>query len=341
MRQQAGVTLTDGDVRIPAPMKRAARATTGISDLQRPQTHDQFAVRNTQGSSRSSHIFKAGRKGMDKASVAARKIFEAHDESHGVSELYGARVMPPQIQNLANYCIFLDFDGTLVKIEDRPEDVRVDASTLQFIQMLAEAAQGAFALISGRDIDVVDRLLHPLILPVAGVHGLQRRDAAGRLHTPVIDQRVVEAVASEIESIFSDEPGIAIERKTGAVAVHYRLRPDYRARCHDLAERLVRDRPKLHLIEGNMVCEIRLDGNDKAAVIKEFLAERPFKGRKPIFAGDDTTDESGFAAVNTAGGVSIKVGDGPSCARFRVQGVAELRAWFEGILTAQRTSRVQ
>ena len=79
---------------------------------------------------------------------------------------------------------------------------------------------GALALITGRDIDVVDRLLHPLVLPVAGVHGLQRRDAAGRLYTPVIDQRIVEAIASNIESTFSEEPGVIIEKKTrGGVAL--------------------------------------------------------------------------------------------------------------------------
>jgi trehalose 6-phosphate phosphatase len=249
--------------------------------------------------------------------------------------------MLPQIDDLEKYCIFLDFDGTLVDIEDHPDDVRVDASTFRFIENLRSKVGDALALISGRDINVLDRLLHPLILPVAGVHGLQRRDAAGRLHTPIIDHRIVEAVAKDIQSAFSEEPGIAIERKTGAVAVHYRLRPDYEKRCHDLAERLVRDRPKLHLIKGNMVCEIRRDGKNKAAVIEEFLGERPFKGRKPIFAGDDTTDESGFVAVNANGGVSIKVGEGPSNAKFRVGGVLELREWFEGVLTAGRKSKVQ
>ena len=95
--------------------------------------------------------------------------------------------------------------------------------------------------------------MHPLVLPVAGVHGLQRRDAAGRLHTPVIDQRIVEAIASNIESTFSEEPGVIIEKKTGAVALHYRLRPDFETRCVELAQGIVRDRPELHLIKGKMV----------------------------------------------------------------------------------------
>ncbi len=249
--------------------------------------------------------------------------------------------MLPPIDDLEHYCIFLDFDGTLVEIEDHPNDVRVDASTIRFVERLRGKVGGALALISGRDIDVVDRLLHPLVLPVAGVHGLQRRDAEGQLHSPVIDLRVVEAIATDIEATFNEEPGIIIEKKTGAVSLHYRLRPDFETRCLELAQKIVRDRPELHLIKGKMVCEIRIDGDDKAAVIEAFLAEPPFRGRKPIFAGDDITDESGFSAVNACGGVSIKVGGGPSSAKFRAESVADLHNWFEGLLIAARSSRVQ
>jgi trehalose 6-phosphate phosphatase len=250
-------------------------------------------------------------------------------------------IMLPPIDDLGQYCIFLDFDGTLVEIADRPDDVRVDASILRFVERLRGKMGGALALITGRDIDVVDRLLHPHVLPVAGVHGLQRRDAAGQLHSPVIDQRIVEAIATDVETTFNEEPGVIIEKKTGAVALHYRLRPDFETRCVALAEKIVSDRPELHLIKGKMVCEIRIDGNDKAAVIEAFLAERPFRGRKPIFAGDDTTDESGFAAVNARGGVSIKIGGSPTSARFRAASVIELRNWFDGHLKDARTSRVQ
>lgn len=249
--------------------------------------------------------------------------------------------MLPPIEDLKHYCIFLDFDGTLVEIADNPDDVQVDASTLRFVERLRGKVGDALAVISGRDIDVVDRLLHPVVLPVAGVHGLQRRDAAGRLHTPVIDQSVVEAIANDIETTFSEEPGVAIEKKTGAVALHYRLRPDFETRCLALAQKIVDDRPELHLITGKMVCEIRIDGNDKAAVIEAFLAEPPFRGRKPIFAGDDITDECGFSAVNARGGVSIKIGGSPSNAKFHAESVADLRNWFEGLLTGARTSRVQ
>lgn len=246
----------------------------------------------------------------------------------------GARRMLPSIDDLEQYCVFLDFDGTLVEIEDRPDDVRIDAATLQLIERLRDKVGRALALVSGRDIHVIDRLLYPLVLPVAGVHGLQRRDASGRLHSPFIDQNVVEAIASQVQAEFRSEPGVVIEKKTGAVAIHFRLRPDFEKKCHALARKIIRGRPDLHIIKSKMVCEIRLQGNDKGAVIATFLEERPFKGRKPIFAGDDANDEPGFVAVNACGGVSIKIGGDPTAARHRAANIVELRNWLDELIAA-------
>jgi trehalose 6-phosphate phosphatase len=240
--------------------------------------------------------------------------------------------MLPAIDDLTQYCIFLDLDGTLVEIEDRPDDVRVDPATLQFIERLRDHVGRALAIVSGRDIHTIDRLLYPLILPVAGVHGLQRRDAAGRLHSPTIDQNAVEAVAAQLEAAFLSEPGVVIERKAGAVAIHYRLRPDFERRCQAVARKIVRDRADLHVIDGKMVCEIRLHGSDKGGVIASFLKERPFKGRTPIFAGDDVTDEAGFVIVNACGGLSIKIGEDLTAARHRAANIVQLREWLDSLM---------
>ena len=85
-----------------------------------------------------------------------------------------------------------------------------------------------------------------------------------------------------------------------------------------------------------MVCEIRLQGNDKGGVIETFLEERPFKGRTPIFVGDDVTDEPGFVAVNARGGVSIKIGDDPTAAKYRAANIQELRHWLNEAMAAPK-----
>lgn len=248
--------------------------------------------------------------------------------------------MLPLVDDFGRYSVFLDFDGTLVEIADRPDDVYVDDSTLRMLEAMLSKVGGAVALISWRDIEVVDRLLYPLVLPVAGVHGLQRRDAAGLLHPTIIDQQMMDAITAEIEKALGQEPGVIVEKKFGAVALHSRLRPDFEARCHALAREIVRDRPALTLAQGKMVSEIKFEGNDKAAVIEAFLNEAPFNGRIPIFAGDDATDESGFSAVNTRGGISIKIGKGPASAKFRAGSVLEFRAWLEELATTPKRAGV-
>ncbi|MEM1307691.1 MAG: trehalose-phosphatase, partial [Pseudomonadota bacterium] len=76
------------------------------------------------------------------------------------------------------------------------------------------------------------------------------------------------------------------------------------------------------------VAEVRISGHDKGGAISAFLNEAPFEGRRPVFAGDDVTDEDGFAVVDRRGGISIKVGDGDSVARYRVPDVSALRDWL-------------
>jgi trehalose 6-phosphate phosphatase len=81
-----------------------------------------------------------------------------------------------------------------------------------------------------------------------------------------------------------------------------------------------------------MVYEIMARGSDKGGAIQAFLSESPFLGRRPIFAGDDITDEAGFSVVNARNGVSIKIGGGESVARFRAHDVRQFRAWLSGLV---------
>jgi trehalose 6-phosphate phosphatase len=232
----------------------------------------------------------------------------------------------PRIDDLAHCAIFLDLDGTIVELVEYPDAVRVEASTLRLLETLRDKSRGALAVISGREIASIDLLLRPLILPVAGVHGLQRRDAAGFVH--LHETSDIKPVTIVLEKVIGEESGVIIEQKPGAVALHYRLRPDLERRCCEIVEEVVGRRPDLRLVHGKMVFEILQRGADKGSVIEAFLLEPPFLGHKPIFAGDDATDESGFSAVNALGGISIKVGPSKTAARFRAKDVGELRDWL-------------
>ena len=246
--------------------------------------------------------------------------------------------MLPWIDDLKGHAIFLDLDGTIAEIAEHPDDVCVRPATLRLLEALNDESNGALAVISGRELSVIDRLLHPLKLPAAGVHGLERRDAAGVLHAAQFSQ--AHPISFVFEKVLGDETGVVIERKPGAVAVHYRLRPDLEQRCCEIVRQVVGQRADLRLIHGKMVFEILQKGMDKGSVISAFLEEAPFQGRIPIFAGDDVTDEAGFAAVNSQGGISIKVGAQETDARFRANDVQELENWLRDLIADARGEQV-
>ncbi|WP_018267678.1 trehalose-phosphatase [Methylosinus sp. LW4] len=249
--------------------------------------------------------------------------------------------MLPNVDDIGRFALFLDLDGTVAEIAERPEAVQVDAATIELLGALRRAAGDALAVVSGRDIAVIDALLSPLRLPVAGVHGLQRRDAAGRMHGAAAAGGDLDSVFRVITAEIGGEEGVVVERKTGAVALHYRLRPELEEKCRAIAERAARERPDLEILPGKKVFEIRLQGADKGDVIEAFSKEAPFRGRMPIFAGDDVTDEVAFSAVNALGGLSIKVGRSATLARYRAADLRELHRWLADLVRASQAERAR
>ncbi len=234
--------------------------------------------------------------------------------------------MLPRLDDPRAYAIFLDLDGTLVEFAETPDAARASSETLRVMRSLQEKCGRALAVVSGREIDVVDCMLHPLVLPVAGEHGLRRRDVDGAIHALAASD--IAPIVPWLEERIGGERGVLIERKTSSVALHYRLRPDLEARCAALTREIVEARPDLRLIGGKMVFEIACASASKGRAIADFLAEPPFAGRTPVFAGDDVTDEPGFAVVNSRGGVSIKVGEGETVAAFKAETVGQLSGWL-------------
>ena len=220
------------------------------------------------------------------------------------------------ISNLP-WCLFLDVDGTLLELAPTPDVVRVEPALRDLLSRVSRKLQGAVALLSGRTIDDLDRLFEPQRWPASGVHGLERRDATGRRRFVCdVDTVAVASARDQLRDLAARMPGTLIEDKGLAVALHYRQTPGFEHQLRRESRAIARAMgADFRLLEGRMVLELRPVGATKADAIHAFLAEPPFAGRRPIFMGDDITDEDGLAAVERLGGLSVAVGD-------RVQGMA-------------------
>ncbi len=228
-----------------------------------------------------------------------------------------------------DWAFFLDIDGTLLEHAERPDAVHVDAALHRLLGALEEAAGGAIALISGRSVADVDGLFAPLVLPVAGQHGIERRDAHGQIHRHAFAAEPLRRIAAQLGAFAAEHQGLLLEDKGHSIALHYRRAPQFepavKAQMAAAARELGED---FEVQGGKMVLELKPGGRDKGVEIEEYMAEAPFQGRTPVFAGDDLTDEYGFEVVNRLGGHSIKVGRGKSAARWRIDDAGAVRAWL-------------
>lgn len=232
--------------------------------------------------------------------------------------------------------LFIDVDGTLLEIAPRPELVRVPPSLAELLLRLSTERDGALALISGRPIAELDRLFRPWQGAAAGLHGIERRCPDGSYASALSGDADGAAAAalgrlrSELEALARQWPGVFLEDKGRTLALHYRAIPEAETPIRDAAVRLVREYAAvLRLIAGKMVVEFQPRHHDKGRVIAAFMAEPPFRGRVPVYLGDDTTDEDGFAEVNRRGGVSIRVGpSGITGAAFELPSVRSALDWL-------------
>ncbi|HZR70364.1 MAG TPA: trehalose-phosphatase [Burkholderiales bacterium] len=231
-----------------------------------------------------------------------------------------------------DWALFLDVDGTLLEIAPHPAAVKVSPPLRQLLGRLCGAAGGALALVSGRSVADVESLFAPLGLCVAGQHGAERRDFAGRLHRQVRQPVGLRVAAERLGRFVAERPGLVLENKGLNIAVHYRNAPGYeREVAEQFAATIAELGEDFELQAGKMVYELKPAGQSKGAAIAQFMREEPFKGRVPVFVGDDLTDESGFAVANKLGGHSIKVGAGDSVAAWRLPDPEGVRAWLRGL----------
>ncbi|WMS42816.1 trehalose-phosphatase [Acuticoccus sp. MNP-M23] len=228
------------------------------------------------------------------------------------------------------FALFLDFDGTLVDITDRPDGVLVADGLQSIIEKVVDRADGAVAVVTGRKVADVDTFL-AMPIAAAGMHGLERRPkpGAGIDHAPPPEE--IATLRDRIQAWDGLGDGVSMEDKGAGLAIHYRAAPgredEVKAQMKDWAE----DLQTLHLIHGKMVVEAKGKGFDKGVAVDAFMENPPFAGRTPIFIGDDTTDEDGMRAAQAAGGFGIKVGEGETCAKYRLPDVPSVHDWLRNI----------
>ena len=237
--------------------------------------------------------------------------------------------IPPETlpQITPKTALFLDFDGTLVELATQPELVEIPPGLTGTLSTLREQLHDALALVSGRGLDDLDGFLTPLLLPAAGEHGAQRRTSTGRMFSaPAADMQGLLLAAQDL---LRRHPGLRLELKSRALSLHYRHAPELEVLCLQVMREAVGRSAGFELMQGKLVIDIKPLGYSKGTAIAAFMAEAPFAGRVPLFAGDDVTDEAGFEEVQRMGGHAVKVGPGPTVARYRCASVGELAAWLQ------------
>jgi trehalose 6-phosphate phosphatase len=234
---------------------------------------------------------------------------------------------PPAIISADDICLFLDFDGTLVQLAERPDGVVVDSALIALLERLSVRLSGRLALLSGRSIAQLDGMLRGMPIAMAGSHGgeIRHRDMVA---TVVGRPEALNIVETELADTFRGRPGVIVEVKTLGVAIHYRLDPSAETEIHTVMASLAEEHD-LDVQTGKMMVELRTTGHDKGTALAAMMQYPPFAGHTPIFIGDDVTDEDGFAACAVLNGAGILVGqERQSAARYRLDDVVDVHRWL-------------
>jgi len=233
------------------------------------------------------------------------------------------------------WAMFLDVDGTLLDFASHPDQVVVDARLRELVEDLHAALDGALALISGRSLDDLDDLFGHPPWAMAGLHGLELRGADGRYRGVHIGMARRMRVRDIADSIAASLPGVMLEDKGMAVALHCRAAPWQFDALRRNVEAMLPALAGYEMQPGSLVIELKPEGMDKGKAVATLLAARPFHGRQPVYLGDDLTDEHGFATTNLESGLSVRVGyREPSLARYALPDPAAARGWLFRVLHA-------
>jgi trehalose 6-phosphate phosphatase len=243
----------------------------------------------------------------------------------GLSSPVGATAVPPELA--LSDALFLDVDGTLLEIADRPEAVVVRDELRTVLSKLHAVLNGAIALVSGRTLADIGRLFAPLSLMAAGAHGAEIGRIPLLSASPPPTAALPDAVRRVAHALAARSPGLLVEDKGHSLAVHYRLAPEW---SQEVTARLVDVATEAGLVAlpGHCVIEVKRPGYDKGTALARLMRNVPFAGRRPVFIGDDVTDEPAAVMASALGGVAASVGRDMQGAIRAFETPAQVTAWL-------------
>jgi trehalose 6-phosphate phosphatase len=241
------------------------------------------------------------------------------------------------LPHLGECALFFDIDGTLIDLAPTPDGIFVPPELPLHLAELWKRTSGALALVSGRMISDIDQIMRPMKLPAVGGHGAEMRlFSDGEVQAAPV-RPMDPHLKKRFKAIGDFSPGILIEDKGYSLALHYRLAPDCERAIFNAVTAIQADLPDapIEILNGKFVVEIKHEGFSKATAVRELMTQAPFKGRRPIFLGDDVTDETVFAIMGDIDGIAYSVGR-------KAQGVAghfdspnDVRLWLAQMLKNQ------
>lgn len=242
---------------------------------------------------------------------------------------------PPGIEK--DCALFLDADGTLLPIASTPREVKCPHGLLPVLTALNDELGGTVAIVSGRPLAQLRNLFPGVACRLVGHHG-RESDAWAAPSIPDLDLSGLIQRAREIAVEF---PGILVEDKQTSVALHWRRNPSAEERLTSLASEYLQQLDGYILQPGKMVVEVRPEG-DKGDAVRRLMDRRPWSARRPVFVGDDLTDEPGFAAAAEFGGTGVLVGNrDQSVATHRLADVAAVHRWLACSLEGMRAANTE
>ena len=245
------------------------------------------------------------------------------------------------VQGVSDLLLLLDIDGTLSEFHPDPQQSFISNDNLTILAQLQNHLP--VWLVTGRSVADARRLTAPLKLPVIGSHGLQCDTLIDSYSLVDINLAQLQQINQSVINATGDRPHWRIEQKPFGVALHFREHPELAASALTIMQAIGHDFKEWQLKAGKCVYELLPQGVDKGSAINHVLTHY-YPHCRPIFIGDDVTDEAGFIAVQSYGdtpnkkgsdikGIGVKVGFEPTHAHYYVSDVSAVTDLLKGLLT--------